>query len=101
MARAPLVPVVARRCLCAGGPTEVPIPELGAESIVEGSILSIAKKAGDYVAAEEMVAEMEVGETWVGARAEHLVVMVTVAACVLSGGGSSAPPLHLGIILGR
>ena len=40
---------------------DVPIPELGAESIVEGGILSIAKGAGDYVAAEEMVAEIETG----------------------------------------
>lgn len=37
-----------------GSPVDVPIPELGAESIVEGSILSIAKKPGDYVAEEEM-----------------------------------------------
>ena len=40
---------------------EIPIPELGAESIVEGGILSIAKGVGDYVAAEEMVAEIETG----------------------------------------
>ena len=40
---------------------EVPIPELGAESIVEGGILNIAKREGDYVAAEEMVAEIETG----------------------------------------
>ena len=35
--------------------------QLGAESIVEGGILSIAKSVGDYVAAEEMVAEIETG----------------------------------------
>ena len=46
---------MARRALCAGGATEVVIPELGAESIVEGTILSLAKAPGDYVAAEEMV----------------------------------------------
>ena len=40
---------------------QVPIPELGAESIVEGGILSINKKVGDFVAAEEMVAEIETG----------------------------------------
>jgi hypothetical protein len=49
--------------------------QLGAESIVEGGILSIAKKVGDYVAAEEMVAEIETG-----AR--------TLARCaIVSGGG--------------
>ena len=42
-------------------PTDVPIPELGAESIVEGGILSLAKGVGDYVSAEEMVAEIETG----------------------------------------
>ena len=52
---------IARRGLCAGGDMEVPIPELGAESIVEGGVLSIAKSVGDYVAAEEMVAEIETG----------------------------------------
>ena len=40
---------------------EIPIPELGAESIVEGGILSLNKGVGDYVAAEEMVAEIETG----------------------------------------
>ena len=55
---------IARRSLCAGGDMEVPIPELGAESIVEGGILSIAKSVGDYVAAEEMVAEIETGATF-------------------------------------
>ena len=50
-----------RRWLCSGGEMDVPIPELGAESIVEGGILSIAKNVGDYVAAEEMVAEIETG----------------------------------------
>ena len=52
---------IARRGLCGGGDMEVPIPELGAESIVEGGILSIAKSVGDYVAEEEMVAEIETG----------------------------------------
>ena len=52
---------VSRRGLCSGADMEVPIPELGAESIVEGGILSIAKSVGDYVAAEEMVAEIETG----------------------------------------
>ena len=37
------------------------LAQLGAESIVEGGILSIAKSVGDYVAAEEMVAEIETG----------------------------------------
>ena len=49
------------RCLCSGATIEVPIPELGAESISEGGILSINKSVGDYVAAEEMVAEIETG----------------------------------------
>ena len=49
------------RTFCSAGTIEVPIPELGAESISEGGILSIAKKVGDYVAAEEMVAEIETG----------------------------------------
>ena len=40
---------------------DIPIPELGAESIVEGGILSLAKKPGDFVAEEEMVAEIETG----------------------------------------
>ena len=40
---------------------DVPIPELGAESIVEGGILSLNKGVGDYVNAEEMVAEIETG----------------------------------------
>ena len=40
---------------------EVPIPELGAESIVEGGILALSKGPGDYVAFEEMVAEIETG----------------------------------------
>ena len=58
---APRALVPAARCLCSGATIEVPIPELGAESIVEGGILSIAKSVGDYVAAEEMVAEIETG----------------------------------------
>jgi len=58
-----------RRCLSSGGdPIDVPIPELGAESIVEGSILSIAKSVGDYVAAEEMVAEIETDKVTVEAK---------------------------------
>ena len=58
-----------RRGLCAGGaPMEVPIPEMGAESIVEGSILSIAKQVGDYVAEEEMVAEIETDKVTVEAK---------------------------------
>ena len=50
--------VVPRRKLSS---VDVPIPELGAESIVEGGILSLVKKPGDFVAAEEMVAEIETG----------------------------------------
>ena len=49
-----------RRCLCTST-VDVPIPELGAESNVEGGILSISKGEGDFVAAEEMVAEIETG----------------------------------------
>ena len=49
------------RSFCSAGTIEVPIPELGAESISEGGILSIAKSVGDYVAAEELVAEIETG----------------------------------------
>ena len=58
---APRALVPAARFLCSGTTLEVPIPELGAESIVEGGILSITKSVGDYVAAEEMVAEIETG----------------------------------------
>ena len=63
LARAPLAPsfLLARRGLCSGADVEVPIPELGAESIVEGGILSIAKGVGDYIAAEELFAEIETG----------------------------------------
>jgi len=60
-------PVVGRRLLA----TEVPIPELGAESIVEGAILSLAKKPGDYVSAEEMVAEVETDKVTVEAKSPH------------------------------
>ena len=49
-----------RRGLCTGT-VEVKIPELGAESIVEGGILSLGKGVGDFVGAEEMVAEIETG----------------------------------------
>ena len=59
--RAPAMAALARRGLCSAPTIEVPIPELGAESISEGGILSIAKGVGDYVAAEEMVAEIETG----------------------------------------
>ena len=45
--------VTARRSLAS---MQVPIPELGAESIVEGGILSLAKKPGDYVEAEGFTA---------------------------------------------
>ena len=58
----PSAALLSRRWLCAGGDMDVPIPELGAESISEGGILSIAKTVGDYVAAEELVAEIETGE---------------------------------------
>jgi len=79
-----------RRCLSSGGdPIDVPIPELGAESIVEGSILSIAKSVGDYVAAEEMVAEIETDKVTVEAKspqagtitAIHVEVDQTVEVC--------------------
>ena len=46
---------------------DVPIPELGAESIVEGGILSLSKNVGDFVSAEEMVAEIETGTPHAGA----------------------------------
>ena len=44
---------------------------MGAESIVEGTILSIAKNVGDYVAAEEMVAEIETDKVTVEAKSPH------------------------------
>ena len=50
---------------------QVPIPELGAESIQEGSILSILKNAGDYVEAEGVVAEVETDKVTVEARSPH------------------------------
>ena len=52
----PLAPLALGRRLLSTQ-LEVPIPELGAESIVEGDLLSLGKGVGDYVAAEEMVAE--------------------------------------------
>ena len=59
-----------RRCLCAST-VDVPIPELGAESIVEGGIYSLAKGVGDYVAAEEMVAEIETDKVTIEAKSPH------------------------------
>ena len=50
---------------------QVPIPELGAESIQEGSILSILKNAGDYVEAEGVVAEVETDKVTVEAKSPH------------------------------
>lgn len=58
------------RRLCTS-PVEVPIPELGAESIVEGGILSLAKGVGDFVAAEEMVAEIETDKVTIEAKSPH------------------------------
>merc|ERR1719271_2411265 len=52
-------------------PVDVPIPELGAESIVEGGILSLSKNVGDYVAAEEMVAEIETDKVTIEAKSPH------------------------------
>ena len=67
------VPLVAfgaaRRGLASAGDTvDVPIPELGAESISEGSILSIAKSVGDFVDVEEMVAEIETDKVTIEAK---------------------------------
>jgi 2-oxoglutarate dehydrogenase E2 component (dihydrolipoamide succinyltransferase) len=59
---------MAHRCFSSGSDTEVPIPELGAESIVEGGILSIAKQVGDYVAVEELVAEIETDKVTIEAK---------------------------------
>ena len=70
---------------------EVPIPELGAESIVEGGILSIAKGVGDYVAAEEMVAEIETGKQ--AARAQT-PVPPRLRPLPLSRSFSSLAPYH-------
>ncbi|KAL3927904.1 MAG: hypothetical protein SGPRY_002619 [Prymnesium sp.] len=51
---------------CAAGKT-VMIPNMG-DSISEGTILSLMKKEGDYVAAEEVVAEVETDKVTVEAR---------------------------------
>jgi len=45
----------------------VPIPEMG-DSISEGTILQLVRKAGDYVDAEEVVAEIETDKVTVEAR---------------------------------
>ncbi|KAL1523506.1 hypothetical protein AB1Y20_018444 [Prymnesium parvum] len=46
---------------------EVPIPHMG-DSISEGTILSLLKKAGEYVGAEEVVAEVETDKVTVEVR---------------------------------
>ena len=61
-----------RRSLCAST-VEVAIPELGAESIVEGGILALAKSVGDVVAAEEMIAEIETGTCHAKRKSPQLV----------------------------
>ncbi|EOD40979.1 Hypothetical protein EMIHUDRAFT_221999, partial [Emiliania huxleyi CCMP1516] len=60
-----------RRWLATDGETvEVPVPEMG-DSISEGTILSIAKKPGDYVALEETVAEVETDKVTVEVKSPH------------------------------
>ena len=83
---------------------EVPIPELGAESIVEGDLLSLGKGVGDYVAAEEMVAEIETDKVTIEAKspqagtitAIHVEVGQTVEVgnkfFTLALGGDAPPP---------
>ena len=60
-----------RRGLCAAGSIfDAKIPEMG-DSISEGTILSLMKNPGDYVAAEETVAEIETDKVTVEAKSPH------------------------------
>jgi len=70
---------------------QVPIPELGAESIQEGSILSILKNAGDYVEAEGVVAEVETDKVTVEARSPHAG---TIKELFVAEGDTVRSPQH-------
>ena len=80
--RAPVAAIAQRRWLSSGGVVEVPIPLLGAESIVEGHILSIAKKVGDYVAKEEMVAEIETDKVTIEAKSPEAGTITAIHVAV-------------------
>jgi 2-oxoglutarate dehydrogenase E2 component (dihydrolipoamide succinyltransferase) len=80
--RAPVAAIAQRRWLSSGGVVEVPIPLLGAESIVEGNILSIAKKVGDYVAKEEMVAEIETDKVTIEAKSPEAGTITAIHVAV-------------------
>ena len=99
---APILGTQSRRFL--SSQIEVPIPELGAESIVEGGILQLMKKPGDFVAAEEAVAEIETDKVTIEAKspqagtiaAFHVDVGETVEVggkfFTLTLGGEAPPP---------
>ena len=57
-------------CAAAGSIFDAKIPEMG-DSISEGTILSLMKNPGDYVAAEETVAEIETDKVTVEAKSPH------------------------------
>ena len=80
--RAPVAAIAQRRWLSSGGVVEVPIPLLGAESIVEGNVLSIAKKVGDYVAKEEMVAEIETDKVTIEAKSPEAGTITAIHVAV-------------------
>ncbi|EOD33604.1 hypothetical protein EMIHUDRAFT_229561 [Emiliania huxleyi CCMP1516] len=72
-----------RRWLATDGETvEVPVPEMG-DSISEGTILSIAKKPGDYVALEETVAEVETDKVTVEVKSPHAGTIKEIHSAVL------------------
>ena len=86
--RAPVAAIAQRRWLSSGGVVEVPIPLLGAESIVEGNVLSIAKKVGDYVAKEEMVAEIETDKVTIEAKSPEAGTITAMAPAPITQCGT-------------
>ena len=69
---------------------EVPIPEMG-DSISEGTILSLLKKPGEYVGAEEGVAEVRRRNGNMSARAGH---GLSLALCARNRRARSSPACH-------
>ena len=57
-------------CAAVGSIFDAKIPEMG-DSISEGTILALMKSPGDYVAAEETVAEIETDKVTVEAKSPH------------------------------
>jgi len=67
-----------RRWLAASGAiVEVPVPAMG-DSITEGTVLSLAKKAGDYIAMEEVFAEIETDKVTVDVRSPEAGTIETI-----------------------